>query len=177
MIVPLARRRFGTPAPLTLAAVAAGPPALAVLRPRSRGRDAALYAMQMWAFTIAHELPYDDPEALRRRLRVRYPIACDRLLGLGELPSVRLQRALGAPGRVTALDRLLSAVHWSWFVQPHLALLYVQARHLDRFPRAARQMAAVYDLGCALYWAVPTAPPVVGGRGGGDPGAARAGAG
>jgi membrane-associated phospholipid phosphatase len=38
-------------------------------------------------------------------------------------------------------------------------LLYIQARHIDRFPRAARQMAAVYDLGCALYVAVPTAPP------------------
>jgi membrane-associated phospholipid phosphatase len=158
-VVPLARRRLGTRPAVTTAAVAAGPFALAVLAPRTRTRDAVIYALQMWAFTIAHELPYDDPEALRRRLRVRYPIVCDRLLGMGELPNVRLQRAFGRPGEVTALDRALSLVHWAWFFQPHLSLLYIQARHIDRFPRSARQMAAVYDLGCALYVTVPTAPP------------------
>ena len=81
------------------------------------------------------------------------------VLGAGELPNVRLQRALSRPGRVTALDRVLSIVHWVWFFEPHLSLLFVQARHVDRFPRAARQMAATYDLGCAIYYAVPTAPP------------------
>ena len=54
---------------------------------------------------------------------------------------------------------MLSIVHWVWFFEPHLTLLFVQARHIDYFPRAARQMAATYDLGCALYFAVPTAPP------------------
>jgi membrane-associated phospholipid phosphatase len=157
--VPLFRRRARIPAVVTTAAVAAGPMALSVLWPRSRARDAALYAMQMWAFTVAHELPYDDPEALRRRLKVHYPIAADRALGLGELPNARLQRALSRPGQVTALDRVLSAVHWVWFFEPHLTLLFVQARHVDRFPRAAREMAATYDIGCALYFAVPTAPP------------------
>jgi membrane-associated phospholipid phosphatase len=157
--VPLVRRRLSVPTAATAAAVASGPLALAVLRRRSPGRDVALYVLQMWAFTIAHELPYDDPEALQRRLRVRYPIAADRALGLGELPTLRLQRALGRPGRITALDRGLSIVHWSWFLEPHLTLLFVLGRHRERFPRAARQMAAVYDLGCAIYAAVPTAPP------------------
>jgi membrane-associated phospholipid phosphatase len=60
---------------------------------------------------------------------------------------------------VTALDRVLSAVHWAWFFEPHLALLFVQARHVDHFARAARQMSATYDIGCALYCALPTAPP------------------
>jgi membrane-associated phospholipid phosphatase len=44
-------------------------------------------------------------------------------------------------------------------MEPHAALLFVETRHPERFPRAARQMAATYDLGCALYFAVPTAPP------------------
>jgi membrane-associated phospholipid phosphatase len=144
---------------VTLAAITAGPLALAVLRPRTKGRDVALYVLQMWAFTIAHELPYDHPEALRRRLRTQYPILADRVLGAGQLPTMRLQLALGRPGAVTTLDRVLSLAHWAWFFEPHLALLFVQRRHVDRFPRAARQMAAVYDLGCAIYWAVPTAPP------------------
>ena len=157
--LPLVRRRRRIPAGVTLAAVAGAPLALAVLVPRSRRRDAALYGLQMWAFTVAHELPYDDPEALRRRLRVRSPIAEDRVLGAGQLPTLRLQRALGRPGRVTTLDRVLSIVHWAWFFEPHATALLVQARHVDHFPRAARQMAATYDIGCALYFAVPTAPP------------------
>jgi membrane-associated phospholipid phosphatase len=157
--VPVARRRRRIPDAVTTASVIAGPLALAVLWPRSRKRDVALFALQMWGFTMAHEIPYDDPEALRRRLRVRYPIVCDRLIGGGELPSVRVQRALSRPGQVTNLDRVLSIVHWIWFMEPHAALLLVQARDFDRFPRAARQLAATYDLGCAIYFAVPTAPP------------------
>lgn len=157
--VPLLRGRRKIPAAVTTAAVAAGPPALAVLRPRTRVRDAALYALQMWAFTIAHELPYDDPDALRRRLRVRYPIRIDRRIGGGRLPTVRLQRALNGGGRGRGLDRFLTWVHWIWFFEPHGSLVWILARHDDRFPRAARQMSAVYDLGCATYFAAPTAPP------------------
>ena len=113
----------------------------------------------MWAFTVVHELPYDDPERLRRRLRVRYPIRIDTVLGFGELPNLRLQRGFSKPREVTALDRGLAIVHWAWFLEPHLAVAWILARHHDRFARAARQMAAVFDLGCIVYFAVPTAPP------------------
>jgi len=159
VVVPLVRRRRRIPAPVTLAALAAGPLGIAVLRPRTPKRDVALYALQMWGFAIAHELPYDDPAALRRRLRIRYPIHSDRLLGGGELPTARLQRALSRPGEATALDRVLSIAHWAWFIQPHASLLYVLARDQERFPRAARQLAAAYDIGCLVYFLVPTAPP------------------
>jgi membrane-associated phospholipid phosphatase len=144
---------------VTIGVTAAAPLALAVLVPRSKTRDAALFALQMWAFTVIHELPYDDPARLRRRLRVRYPILSDRVLGLGELPNIRLQRAFSRPGEVHGLDRALAFVHWAWFVEPHLALLWILIRREARFARAARQMAAVYDLGCAIYFAAPTAPP------------------
>jgi membrane-associated phospholipid phosphatase len=145
--------------PITVAAAAGGPVALAVLVPRTKARDAVMFALQMWAFTVVHELPYDDPERLRRRLRVRYPIRADRALGLGELPNVRLQRAFSRPGEVTMLDRALAIVHWAWFLEPHLALTWILLRHDDRFAVAARQMAAAYNLGCIVYFAVPTAPP------------------
>ncbi|HEX5608490.1 MAG TPA: phosphatase PAP2 family protein [Solirubrobacterales bacterium] len=159
MAVPLLRRRLRIPAPVTIAATAAGPLALAVLQPRSKKRDVALFAMQMWAFTVVHELPYDDPERLRARLRTRYPIAVDRVIGGGTLPNVRLQRALSRLPRGGAVDRFLTWTHWLWFIEPYLALTLILVRDNDRFPRAARQMAAVFDLGCAVYFAVPTAPP------------------
>lgn len=157
--VPLVRKRLRIPPSVAVAACASGPLALAVLTPRSKKRDVALFALQMWAFTVAHEMPYDDPERLRERLRSRYPIAIDRALGAGRLPNVRLQRALAKLPRVGVVDRVLTWAHWLWFLEPYLALALVLARDNDRFPRAARQMAAVFDIGCAVYFAVPTAPP------------------
>jgi membrane-associated phospholipid phosphatase len=156
---PLARRRLRVPAPATISACAAGPIAVALLLPRSRRRDAAVFALQMWGFAKVHELPYDDPERLRRRLLIRYPIAIDRALGGGVLPAVRLQRALARLDRVRSLDRALCWVHWLWYFEPYLALTLVLIRRPERFPRAAGRLAATFDLGCALYFLAPTAPP------------------
>jgi membrane-associated phospholipid phosphatase len=156
---PLLRRRARIPAPATIAACAAGPLAVAVLRPRSRGRDVTLFALQMWAFIMVHEIPFDDPERLRARLHTRYPIVLDRALGLGRLPNARLQRGLAGKPGVGRLNRFLTWVHWLWFLEPYCALLYILLRHPERFPRAARRLAAVFDSGCVAYFAVPTAPP------------------
>jgi hypothetical protein len=157
--VPLLRKRLKIPPRVTVAALAAGPPSLAVAGRRTRLRDAGMYALQMWMFTMGHELPYDDPEAARSRLRVGYPIRVDRVIGGGELPNVRLQKALAGLGRRNAVDRILSWVHWAWFFEPHGALAWILARHPEHFARSARQMSAVFDLGCAVYMAAPTAPP------------------
>lgn len=157
--VPLLRRRLKIPTGVTVATCAAAPLALAVLQPRSKRRDVALFALQMWAFTVAHELPYDDPERLRARLRTRYPIRIDKVIGGGRLPNARLQRTFSRLPQVGAVNRVLTWTHWLWFIEPYLSLAWILARHNERFPRSARQMAAVFDLGCALYFAVPTAPP------------------
>ena len=119
-----------------------------------------LFAQQMWAFVMIHELPYDDPTALRRRLKIRYPIRIDRAIGGGTLPNTRLQSALMRPAEeVSGLDRALTFAHWAWFFEPHLTLVFILARDHPGFVRAARQMALCFDLGCATYIAVPTAPP------------------
>ena len=158
--VPVLRKRLRLPPAATVAATVAGPVGLATLKSRTKTRDAFLFAQQMWAFTMVHELPYDDPEALRRRLKIRYPIRFDRAVGRGRLPNSRLQALLTpSDGRVTALDRFLTFAHWAWFFEPHASLIYILARDERRFARAARQMGAAFDLGCATYIAVPTAPP------------------
>jgi hypothetical protein len=157
--IPLARRRLRVPAPVSAVAAAAGPFALAVAVPRSAKRDAGIYALQMWAFIVVHELPFDDPERLLTRTRVRYPIACDTVLGLGTPPTLRLQRALGRPGRTTALDHTLTWVHWLWFLEPHAAVAWILVRHPGHFPRAAIMIGALFDLGSVVYLVVPTAPP------------------
>ena len=157
--VPLLRKKRKIPAAVTATALAAGPPALAVLRPRTKLRDAGMYAMQMWMFVLGHELPYDDADRAESRLRVGYPIKVDRMIGGGELPNVRLQRALAGLGRRNVVDRFFSWVHWAWFFEPHSVVTWILARHPEHFARSARQMSAVYDLGLIAYAAVPTAPP------------------
>jgi membrane-associated phospholipid phosphatase len=157
--VPLLRKRLRIPAPATVAACAAGPLAIAVLFPRSKKRDVALYGLQMWGFIMVHEIPYDNPERLRSRLRSRYPIVADRALGAGKLPNARLQRGMARLSRVGTINRVLTWTHWLWFFEPYVALAFILIRNDERFPRAARRMAAVFDLGCVVYFALPTSPP------------------
>ncbi len=142
-----------------MAATVAGPVGTAILWPRTKPRDAVLFAQQMWAFTVVHEIPYDNPERLRERLKVRYPVRADRVIGMGRLPNWRLQKWFARGDGPNAFDRLLTFAHWAWFLEPHASLLFILTCDNARFARAARQMAAAYDLGCAGYFAVPTAPP------------------
>ena len=158
-VIPAARRRLSVPPAVTSVIAWQTPLSVAMLFPRSRARGAAVYAAQMWAYLTHYELPNDDHEALVRRVRVDYPIRIDRAIGLGEIPTVRLQRALGTPGEVHAHDNALSIVHWSWFFAPHVTLGWILWRHPRRFARSATQVAAVFDLGAVVYWFVPTAPP------------------
>ena len=159
VIVPRLRRRLGVPRGVASALAWQAPFALAIARPRSPGRDAGLYALQMAAYVTHYEMPADDVEELRRRLRVMYPIRADRALGGGELPTVGLQRLLARPGQVRPHDVALAWVHWAWYFVPHGTVAYVLARHRGHYPRAACAIAAVFDLGLVVYWAVPTAPP------------------
>ena len=159
IVAPAARRKLRLPPAATSVIAWQAPLATAVALRRSRFRDAAVYAVQMWAYLTHYELPNDDPEALVRRVHVRYPIAIDRAIGLGEVPTVRLQRALGRSGEVRPHDTLLSAIHWSWFFAPHTTVAWILWRHPERFGRSAAQVAAVFDLGSGVYWFLPTAPP------------------
>jgi membrane-associated phospholipid phosphatase len=156
---PLVRHRLRLRAPLVSVLAWQSPVALALAAPRSRLRDASIYALQMWAYFAHFDMPDDDPDVLLARLKVDYPIRADRVLGCGTCPTIRLQRSLGRPGEVRPHDLALSLVHWSWFCAPHGTLLYLLLRHPDRYPRSAVLMAACFDLGCVIYWAVPTAPP------------------
>ncbi|HET9105427.1 MAG TPA: phosphatase PAP2 family protein [Solirubrobacteraceae bacterium] len=142
-----------------MAAAALGPAALVVAVPRSRARDLALLSLNMWAYLAAYELPHDDPQALAARTRIDYPIAADRIIGLGTPPTLRLQHGLSRPGEINRFERALVWCHWAWFLVPHASVLYVRLRRPERFDVAAARMYAVFDLGAACYWIIPTAPP------------------
>jgi membrane-associated phospholipid phosphatase len=159
---PLLRKRVRRP--LTMQAIAfAAPVALCVAVRRTPRRDVAVCALQMWAYVAAYKTPHDDEQAQAARVLVRYPIVLDRLLGVGQLPSRRLQRALARVGEEgpewRALDAVLVWAHWAWFAVPHGALVYLLVRHPQRFSRAATLTYAVFDTGAIFYWLAPTAPP------------------
>jgi membrane-associated phospholipid phosphatase len=159
ILTPLVRHRLKLRPPVVTALSWPAPAALALAAPRSPLRDAGIWTLQMWAYFAHFDMPDDDPDALLARLKVEYPIRVDRALGLGTLPTTRLQRALGREGHVGPLEYGLSAVHWTWFLVPHGTLAYILLRHRDHYQRSAVMMAACFDLGCVVYWVLPTAPP------------------
>jgi hypothetical protein len=168
-MAPLVRKRVSAPPIVAQAVAFAAPVGLCVAVRRSRTRDVAVCCLQMWAYLAAYKAPHDDEAAQERRVLVDYPIAIDRVLGLGELPTVRLQRRL-ARGQWRLGDRVLVWTHWLWFMVPHGSLVYIMLRHRSRFERSAVLTYAVFDIGAMVYWILPTAPPwyaaAHGGRGG-----------
>lgn len=162
---PLVRKRVSAPPLVTQTVAYAAPVALCVAVRRSRARDVAVCGLQMWAYIAAYKAPHDDERAQVERVHIDYPIDIDRALGLGQLPTLRLQRALakidpddGRP-RWRTLDKALVWAHWLWFAVPHASLAYILFSDPERFPRAAVMTYAVFDLGASVYWVAPTAPP------------------
>jgi membrane-associated phospholipid phosphatase len=153
-----ARRRIGLHPALTLVLGCAPPLGLAIAVPKGKRRYAAVAAGYMHLFKLGWELPYDEPDKLRRRLWIDQPIRFDTVVGLGVPPGVRLQRALRRPGEVTRFDKAVTAVYGSWFV-PHVLLAYLMARHEEFVPRAGARLAAAYHLTCPFYFWAPEAPP------------------
>ena len=130
-----------------------------VAAPKGRARSAAVCVAQMWAYLAAYEMPNDDPQALRDRAHVDYPIAIDRVIGLGKLPTQRLQESFSTPDATNQFEKVLAWSHWIWFAVPHAAVAYTALRKPEKFPSAAARMYAVFDLGSVVYWTLPTAPP------------------
>ena len=154
----LTRGKVGKRTAVVSALAWQAPVALMVATRPSRVRAAAVYTLQMWAYLAHYDMPDDDPDWISRRLKARYPIVTDRLIGRGQIPTIRLQRALARNG-VGRHDTVLSWLHWSWFLVPHGTVVYVLIRRPEQFQRAAGMIAATFDAGVLTYWLVPTAPP------------------
>ena len=65
----------------------------------------------------------------------------------GCTPTLRLQRAFGAPGLFMAWEKLLVWAHWLWFTFPHGTAAYVLLRHPRPLPGGGGPIYAVFDLG------------------------------
>jgi hypothetical protein len=157
--LPILRRRLGLRPAAVLGGAALAPISAAVIWPRSRTRDVVVCALQMYVYVAAYKMPNDDGDALEARVKLDYPIALDRILGLGTLPTTRLQHALHIHGEFARFEKVLVWAHWVWFATPHAALAYVGWRDRSRLVRAGVMTYGVFDLGVLAYWLMPTAPP------------------
>src|SRR4051794_41685408 len=113
----------------------------------------------MWAYFAAYQMPNDDPAGLERRVHVDYPVRIDRVLGLGELPNVRLQRAFGAPGRIQWRDKFVIWPHWLWFFGPPTPGAFILLAHPSPFPSPAGAMTPAFAPGRPASWSLPPPPP------------------
>lgn len=155
----MVRRRRALRKRTVLGTVGTVPLAAYIVLPKGRVRDSVICLAQMWAYLAAYEMPNDDPQRLRARVHVRYPIVIDRVLGLGKLPTQRLQEAFCAPQGLRSFEKVLAWSHWIWFAVPHAAVAYTMLRRPSQLTSAATRMYTVFDLGAIVYWALPTAPP------------------
>ena len=153
-----ARKKIGMPPWVTLPLGCVPVLGCAIAAPKGRARLVATSAAYMHLFKLGWELPYDEPEKLRRRLWIDEPIRFDTVVGLGVPPGLRLQRALRKHGEVSNLDRAITVVYGSWFL-PHILLGYLVWRHQEYMPRAGARLSAAYHLTCPFYFLVPEAPP------------------
>jgi membrane-associated phospholipid phosphatase len=153
------RKRLRWPPAAVLGGAALAPLSAAVLVPRGARRAALVSLLQMHAYVAAYKMPHDDERAHARSVHVDYPLRADRVLGLGELPTARLQRALHPDGWFRGYEKVLVWAHWVWFATPHATLAYIFWRDRRRFTRAAVLTYAVFDVGVVTYWVLPTAPP------------------
>ena len=159
LAAPLLRRRLRLKPPVVIAAAAATPFALGTLMPRSRKRDLGMCVLQMYAYLATYQMPNDDPAKLEQRVKVKYPVVLDKLVGFGTTPTMRLQRALGTEGHFRLWEKVLVFSHWVWFAFPHGTVAYVLFTRREQFPRAAARVYATFDIGVIGYWVLPTAPP------------------
>ncbi|MBW3609400.1 MAG: phosphatase PAP2 family protein [Actinobacteria bacterium] len=153
------RRRVGLPRPVMIALASAAPLAVVVALPSSRWRSAAVWATYLWLFKVAHQAPFDEPDKIKQRVRVRQSVRLDSVIGAGAPLALRLQRALRDPPRLTLLDWTLSALYSAFWLPPSLLLMWVLLHDEKEFPRLAARLAAGYHLTTVGYWIRPTAPP------------------
>ena len=130
---------------------------VAVLR-RGADRDLVLWASYALAFVSFSVLRnYADETGVPWFFM--YPIAVDRLLGFGSLPTVWLQSVAYHPGVSMPWDWYAVGIHLSYYLVPPLVGVILWIANRERFERYMVAAALTYLAGVLVHFLVPTAPP------------------
>ena len=120
------------------------------------------YVAGIYLYTVLRAFADD----LGMTVQSDYAIAIDRLMFLGSVPTVELQKALFTPREIDLIDVAAVGTHWSFFIVPHAAFAWLWFTRRSLAPRYAGAMLLTLYLGLILFWLTPTVPPwLAGGRG------------
>lgn len=114
------------------------------------------YAGVWFIFTALRSLA--DETILARTLNL-YVGDFERWLFGGRTPTVRLQDRYFDSGHLHWWDYLLTGIHWSYFVIPHVVAVIVWYKRPDVFRRFLAGMALMLGVGLGIYFLIPTNPP------------------
>lgn len=113
-----------------------------------------LYVAGIFLYTLLRS--YADETAIP--VQMTYAIEFDRWLP-GPMPTTWLQEQFFDPNAVAWQDYAAVAVHWSFFIAPHLAAVLVFVFRRDLFARYVVLQVGIMYAGLVLFFLVPTAPP------------------
>ncbi len=133
-----------------------GGPALVTWLLWRRGNAYALWPALILVLQV-HATIWGAIPLLGRPVHVDYAIAIDRVLGLGEVPTLELQAIRAWAPR--ALDVAMYGVYVSFFAAPFLGFLGAWRARRETAARFARALSCASFLGLSVMIALPTAPP------------------
>jgi membrane-associated phospholipid phosphatase len=114
------------------------------------------YAGVWFVFTAFRSLA--DETIFARTLNL-HVAEFERELFDGRIPTLRLQDKYFEPGTAGWIDYFLTAIHWSYFIVPHVAAVLIWYKRPDIFRRFLTGMALMLATGLAIYFLIPTNPP------------------
>jgi hypothetical protein len=129
------------------------------------GRDprAAVRLVRDWLPFVAALFIYDYSRNIALEVgmpvQITPQIDADKVLGLGKVPTVWLQRTLLAPHHFAWWEGAILIVYLSHFVVPYAAAAWLWARDHDDWWRYTVRFLTLIAVGLITYVLVPAAPP------------------
>jgi len=114
------------------------------------------YALVWFLFSFLRSLADETVWAKMVNTKV---VQLERWLFNGELPTIRLQAAFYDVGTLHWWDFYFTFIHWSYFLVPHGAAIWLWWRNPAKFRQLLGAMALLLTLGLGLYFLVPSNPP------------------
>lgn len=120
-------------------------------------------ARRWWFFYVAGIFLYTLLRSLADEtgvpIRTSYVIDVDVWIFRGTDPNAWLQKELFRPDSVTLLDFAAVMMHWSFFIAPHAAAVFIFLRARRLFPKYVLMTLGTLYVALIIFFAVPTTPP------------------
>lgn len=114
------------------------------------------YATVWFIFTFLRS--FADETTLAETINLKV-FQFERWLFNGQIPTIMLQDRFYEPGKIGIQDYFFTAVHWSYFIVPHAAAVWLWHKHPERFRQFLAALTVVLASGLLIYFLIPTNPP------------------